>query len=174
MKTDMIPCWDGHPDTLAKWVLKLNHLAERSSRIFDQLGQLVPTRLEKEADSWFWSLPLSYRNDAMKDWGTLNKVICSYFMNRAWLDRQKSRANKAHYREPTHSSESPTAYYIRKSELLLLVYQMNDSESMMEIMNGAPTFWRTIIDPHRCRNLVEFASAIKYYEESLENTLFQG
>ena len=95
-------------------------------------------------------------------------------MNRVWLDRQKSRANKVHYREPGHSSESPTAYYIRKSELLLLVYQMNNSEIMMEIMNGAPTFWGTIIDPHCCWNLVEFAAAIKYYEESLENTPFQG
>jgi len=86
MKANMIPRWDGHPDTLAKWILKLNHLAECSSHIFDQLGQLVPSCLEKEADSWFWSLPLSYRNNAMKDWGTLREVICSYFMNRAWLD----------------------------------------------------------------------------------------
>jgi len=51
---------------------------------------------------------------------------------------------------------------------------MNDLEIMMEIMNEAPTLWRTIIDPHCCRNLVEFASAIKYYKESLENTSFQG
>ena len=174
LKTEAIPRWDGHPDSLAKWVLKLNHLAERSKQIFKQLGQLVPTRLEKEADQWFWSLPVDYRRVAMTDWGTLRDVICSYFMNRAWLDRQKSRANKAHYREPGYSSESPTSYYIRKSELLLLVYRMNDSEIMMEMMNGAPAFWRTIIDPHRCRNLVEFASAIKYYEESLENTPFQG
>ena len=83
MKANVIPRWDGHPDTLAKWILKLNHLAERGSCIFNQLGQLVPTHFEKEADSWFWSLPLSYRNNAMKDWGTLHEVICSYFMNRA-------------------------------------------------------------------------------------------
>jgi hypothetical protein len=93
-------------------------------------------------------------------------------MNRNWLDRQKGRANKAYYREPGHSSESPTTFFIRKSELLSLVYKMSDSEIIMEVMNSAPAFWSTIIDPHRCRDLIEFSAAIKYHEVSLEHSPF--
>ncbi|KIJ47571.1 hypothetical protein M422DRAFT_248564 [Sphaerobolus stellatus SS14] len=30
LKSDSIPTWDGNEDTLARWILKMNHLAERS------------------------------------------------------------------------------------------------------------------------------------------------
>jgi len=77
LKPDAIPKWDGNPDTIAKWILKINHLADRSVKIFQQLGELVPTRLEYDADLWFGSLPLDYQTQAMIDWGTLRDVICS-------------------------------------------------------------------------------------------------
>lgn len=89
-------------------------------------------------------------------------------MNRTWLDKQKSRANKAHFREPGHVNETPEAYYIRKTGLLNLVYSYSDSEIILEVMEGAPLFWSTIIDPHRYQNLVEFASALKYHEDALQ------
>lgn len=172
LKPEIVPKWDGDPDTLARWIIKINNLAERSTKLYDQLGDIVPTRLEKEADSWFWSLPLDYRRSITQNWGSLRTAIGSYYMNRPWLDKQKSRANKSHYREPGHSQESPTAYFIRKSELLNLVYSYSDSEIMMEVMEGAPKFWATILDPHRCKNLIEFAEAIKYHEDALQTTQF--
>ena len=175
LKHDIIPKWDGNPDTLVKWINKINNLSERSEQIYVQLGQLVPTRLERDADLWYWSLSSQERRAACKDWGTLRDLICSFYMNRAWLDKQKGRANRAHYRESGHTNESPMNYYIRKTELLNLVYTMSDSELMMEVMNNAPKFWTTILDPHRCRNLSEFTAAIKYHEEALqEEPLIQG
>ncbi|KIJ32725.1 hypothetical protein M422DRAFT_265484 [Sphaerobolus stellatus SS14] len=148
LKSDTIPTWNGNEDTLAKWILKVNHLAERSRQVYDQLGALVPTRLLKDADAWFWSLPMEYQNQAMTDWGTLRSIICSYYMNRFWFDRQKGRANKAHYREPGFAFETPFNYYIHKSEMIRMVYILTDSEIMMEVMDSAPSSWNTIIDPH--------------------------
>jgi hypothetical protein len=63
-------------------------------------------------------------------------------------------------------------YFIRKSELLQLVYNLSDSEVIMEVMDGAPPSWATIIGPHHCRHLVEFSAAIKYHELYLENQPF--
>lgn len=171
LKPEIIPRWDGDPDTIAKWINKVNNLAERSPKIYNQLGEIVPTRLEKEADAWFWSLPLDHRREITQNWGTLRTAIGSYYMNRSWLDKQKSRANKAHYREPGHSTETPTAYFIRKSDLLNLVYSYSDAEIMMEIMEGAPRFWATVLDPHRCKDLVEFSAAIKYHEDVLSHSI---
>ncbi|KIJ51022.1 hypothetical protein M422DRAFT_158736, partial [Sphaerobolus stellatus SS14] len=48
-----------------------------------------------------------------------------------------------------------------------MVYILTDSEIMMEVMDGAPSSWTTIIDPHRCSDLVDFASALKYHETDL-------
>ena len=53
LKLDNIPSWDGDPDTLAKWILKINTISEESTTVFTQLGHLVPKRLERDADSWF-------------------------------------------------------------------------------------------------------------------------
>ncbi|KIJ28970.1 hypothetical protein M422DRAFT_269669 [Sphaerobolus stellatus SS14] len=67
MKPENIPSWDGDPDKLARWILKMNKLAERSQQVFIQLGELVPTRLEKDAYLWFWALPWEYRDEIMKE-----------------------------------------------------------------------------------------------------------
>ncbi|GJJ15886.1 hypothetical protein Clacol_010164 [Clathrus columnatus] len=170
LKPDSVPKWNGDPDLLANWIIKLNNLADRSEKVFRQRGEIVPTRLEDEADAWFWCQSSQFRRNAMENWGTLRTAIASYFMNRSWLDKQKMRANRAHYREQGHSTESPTAYYIRKLGLLNLVYNLSDSEIMMEIMDGAPRFWSTIIDTQRCLNLVEFAATINYHEEVLQSS----
>ncbi len=88
-------------------------------------------------------------------------------MNRAWLERQKSIANNARFRDATHSSETPSDYYIRKSQLLSLVHSLSDSELIMEIMNGAPTSWNTILTTHLYGSAVEFQSAVKFHENLL-------
>ena len=44
------------------------------------------------------SLPLSYCQEANLNWKTIRDVIGVYYMNRAWLDRQKARATCAAFR----------------------------------------------------------------------------
>ena len=95
-------------------------------------------------------------------------------MNRAWKDRQKTRALKAYYRERGCSGETPSEYYVRKTELLMYVLKLNDSKLIMEIMNGAPSFWHTVIDTHRCATAMDFQTAIKYHEESLLHSPFSS
>ena len=46
---EMVPEWDGNLDTLAPWILKVNHLAQRSTTVFSQLGEIIPLRLHKGA-----------------------------------------------------------------------------------------------------------------------------
>ena len=174
LRTDSVPEWDGDPDTLSHWIAKINHLAQRSSTVYRQLGQIIPLRLRKNAEKWFFSLPLSIRDKATVNWDAVRETICVYYMNRAWMDRQKTRATRAYYREPGHFSETPSEYYVRKAELLLLVYGLSDSELILEVMNGAPAFWHTVIDAHRCASAVEFQTAIKYHEESLLRSPFSS
>jgi hypothetical protein len=69
-------------------------------------------------------------------------------------------------------NETPSEYYVRKTKLLRLVSKLTDSELIMEIMNGAPAYWHTVIDAHRCADAVEFQSAIKYHQESLSHPPF--
>ena len=174
LRASDIPEWNGNPDTLAKWLKRVTQISERSYHVFRQLGSLVPQRLTESAEVWYWSIPVEKRREIEADWGTLRQAIRSYYMNRSWLDKQKARANKASYRDSENHQESPSEYYIRKVELLTLVYNMTDSELIMEIMNGAPSSWVNILNPHFYNTLVEFQEAVKYHEESLMRMELDG
>ncbi len=167
LKPEIIPEWDGDPDSLALWILKINALSKRSAIIFDQLGEFVPIRLRKEAETWYYSLPSDYRRHIETNWDTLKDAIGAYYMNRSWLDKQKARANRAYYRESGHTLERPSDYYIRKSQLLTLVYSLTDSEIIMEVMNNAPSGWTSILTTHLYSTVVEFQSALKFHEDAL-------
>lgn len=172
LRPDIVPEWDGDSDTLASWILKVNHLARRSDTIFKQLGEIVPLRMRASAEKWFFSLPLSYRQEISTDWKTLKNAIGSFYMNRAWLDKQKARASNASFRESGYNSESPSEYYIRKSELLRLVNKLTDSELILEVMAGAPEYWSAILDIQRYETAVDFQTAIKYHESALAHPPF--
>jgi hypothetical protein len=148
-------------------MLKINDIARESSTVFRQLGRVVPKRLEGDAEIWYWSLPTNYRAEIEKDWDTLRKAFATYFLNRKWLDRQRGRANKASYRESGHYRETPSEYFIRKTELLNTVYNLDDSEVIMEVVDGAPSTWNTILTTQMYRDIVEFQSAIRYHEDAL-------
>ena len=90
LKMDAIPTWDGSPDSLRRWFLKLNSLSRRSEIIFKQLGTLVPTRLTGNAETWYYSQSVETRERIEDNWGTLRAAIGEYYMNRAFLDKQKA------------------------------------------------------------------------------------
>ena len=166
-KLDAIPEWDGDADTLGAWIIKINTLSRRSAQIYQQLGSLVPMRFKKSAEAWYFSLPNNFRANSEQNWGTLKATIAGYFMNRNWISRQKELAEKARYRQSGHSSETPSEYYIRKTQLLSLVYHLTDVEMIEMIMRGAPDLWTSILTTHLLSNLVEFQAALKFHEESL-------
>ena len=88
-------------------------------------------------------------------------------MNRAFLDKQKARANRAVYRDANNGRETPSEYVIRKLELLQFVYNYTDRELINEIMEGAPSYWTPVITPHLFQNLEEFQLSVKFHEDSL-------
>ena len=166
-KMDVVPTWDGNTTTLANWLLKINLLAKRSKVIFDQLGSIVPQRFRGSAEDWFYSLPESTRDTIQVNWNTLKDAIRVHYMNRHWLDLQKAKANKVKYREAGYTRESPSEYFIRKLQLLELVFDYSDAELIAEIMAGAPVLWNTILNPRQCLRVTDLQNIIKYYEETL-------
>ncbi|KAJ7148468.1 hypothetical protein C8R43DRAFT_1129106 [Mycena crocata] len=174
LKYDTVPTWDGNTDTIIRWLLKINDIARESTTVFRQLGRVVPKRLEGKAEIWYWSLPIAYRAEIEENWDTLCKAFSTYFLNRKWLDRQRGRANKAAYRDYGHVNETPSEYYIRKTELLNTVYTLDDSEIIMEVMDGAPALWNTILTTQMYEDAVQFQSAIRYHEDALLKLGFKG
>ena len=167
LKLSDVPQWDGNTDTIILWLSKINNLARYSAKIHDQLGSIVPRRLQGAAEGWYWSLPLSYRNKIEVSWTTLKAAISRYYMNRKWLDKQKARATRAYYQEAGYHRETPSEYYIRKGELLNTVYSLDDSELILEIMEGAPACWNTILTTQLYVDAVEFQEAIRFHEDNL-------
>ncbi|THV00441.1 hypothetical protein K435DRAFT_597783, partial [Dendrothele bispora CBS 962.96] len=164
---DAVPKWDGNMDTIIRWINQINDLARKSPTMYKQLGQVIPRRLEGKAEVWYYSLPLSYRATVEESWSTMRNAIADYWMNRKWFYDQKRKANHASYRELGHEQETPSEYFIRKNDLLTTVYDLSDSEIIMEVMNGAPANWATILTTQLYETAVEFQSAIRYHEDIL-------
>ncbi|KAE9382996.1 hypothetical protein BT96DRAFT_844737, partial [Gymnopus androsaceus JB14] len=167
LKFDAVPTWDGDTNTIVKWITKINDLAKYSSDVQKQLGSVVPRRLEGSASTWFYSLPKNHRNFLETDWRNLRKEIASYYMNRRWMETMRRKATRASYRETGHTRETPSEYYIRKCDLLTTVYELDDSELIMEVMDGAPTNWTIVLSPRTYETAMELQSAIRYYEDTL-------
>jgi hypothetical protein len=147
--------------------LQINEIALRSASVFKGLGDIVPTRFKERALSWWYSLEDNHRLKVSANWDSLKDEIRTYWMNQAWIERTQRKALRARYREPGNSTESPTEYYIRKYELISLVYNFTPSQIMMEVLQRAPRLWSTILNPQNYSTLAEFQTAIKYHEDLL-------
>jgi hypothetical protein len=70
----------------------------------------------------------------MEDWGTLRRKIRGYWMTQAWVTKTQDRALKAAFRESGHNKESPTEFFLRKHDLLSLVYNFTPAQFMDEYL----------------------------------------
>jgi hypothetical protein len=159
--------WDGNPDTPADWVIGINNLSNWSTAIFNGLGKVIPLQLTGRVKDWYDTQPRRYHEQITQDWHTMHVAISEFFMNRPWLDKQKNKAIKAHFRDINQSSESPLDYIIRKWKLLSMTYLLSDTELILEVMNGAPQYWRTVIDTSMMTTFQQLQISIKHHEEIL-------
>jgi hypothetical protein len=167
LKPESVPQWDGNINTLARWISKVNRISEASTAVHQELGAIVPRRLTHTAETWYYSIPDRTRRKVEANWDTLKKAVLDYWMNHAWLESQKIRANQARYREATHSKESPSEYLIRKLDLISLVYDYTDSETIRLVMAEAPDIWQSILNVQFYSTITEFQNAVKFHEETL-------
>ncbi|THU95721.1 hypothetical protein K435DRAFT_588146, partial [Dendrothele bispora CBS 962.96] len=164
---ETVPTWNGDTNTIVRWLNEINDIARYSTDIRTQLGSVIPRRLQGNAKTWYYSLPRKHRDYLEKDWKLLRKAIAEYYMNRKWAEVMRKKANRARYRETGHTRETPSEYYIRKVELLNTAYDLDDSEIISEVMEGAPANWSTILTTQSYDTGMDFQSAIKYHEDTL-------
>ncbi|THU86127.1 hypothetical protein K435DRAFT_868588 [Dendrothele bispora CBS 962.96] len=68
LKHDTVPQWDGNTDSIIRWILKVNDLASYSPAVNQQLGSIVPRRLQGTAEVWYFSIPLAKRRKLEESW----------------------------------------------------------------------------------------------------------
>jgi hypothetical protein len=173
LKVDIVPTWDGDEIALGKWIAQVNELAQRSKSVFEGLGDVVPTRFKDKAREWWYSLDEYDRLVSSKNWYTLRERIRTYWMNQSWINRMQSKAIRARFREPGHGNESPSEYYIRKVELITLVYNFTHKQIINEILKTAPTIWQSVLQPMNLHSLQQFQTALKFNEENLNQLVEQ-
>ncbi|KIY61400.1 hypothetical protein CYLTODRAFT_320961, partial [Cylindrobasidium torrendii FP15055 ss-10] len=162
-----VPTWDGNEDAIVRWLIKVDDIARMGEDVAVRLGTWVPKRLTDDAEAWYYSLPRNVRNTAEEAWESLRSTITDYWMNRKWWEKQKKRARTAHYREQGHSNETPAQYFIRKADLLNVAFDLDDSETISEIMSGAPDAWETILNSQLYETPVELQNAMRYHDQTL-------
>ena len=69
----MVPQWDGNPDILARWISKINCLANNLPEINEELGKIVPQRFTNFAKTWYYSIPDVEHIRIEENWTTLKK-----------------------------------------------------------------------------------------------------
>ncbi|KAJ3007678.1 hypothetical protein NUW54_g3453 [Trametes sanguinea] len=164
---EVVPTWDGDTSTLARWILRVNSISKKSATVRQQLGAVVPQRLTGDAEVWYYSLPEDVREDCERDWENIREEIGAYYMNRAWVEKTRKQALAIRYRESGSGRELPSQYFIRKRELLELVYDNSESELISEIIAGAPLSWRTVLTPRLYQTTTDLQQAIKLHEDDL-------
>jgi hypothetical protein len=169
LKVDIVPTWDGDDSTIGQWLMQVNDIANRSRSVFVGLGTVVPTRFKGRALEWWYSLDSADRIAYSFDWGTLRDCIRSYWMNQSWITKTQDRALKASFREPGHTKESPTEFFIRKYELISLVYNYTPAQFMDEFLKKTPANWFPVLNPSFFQDLNQFHAAIN--EEHLERMI---
>ncbi|KAG7096174.1 hypothetical protein E1B28_006847 [Marasmius oreades] len=92
LKQEVVPIWDGNTDSIVRWISKVNDLARYGKKVRQQLGSIVPRRLQGSAEIWYFSLSKETRLDLEADWKHLRQRIVDYYMNRKWLNNVRSRA----------------------------------------------------------------------------------
>ncbi|THH16803.1 hypothetical protein EUX98_g9240, partial [Antrodiella citrinella] len=167
LKIDIVPTWDGNSDKLATWISRVNTISKKSKTVCRQLGTIVPQRLTGDAETWYYSLTDSEREDCERGWDNMRAQIGRFHMNRAWIEKTRRRAMAIHYRDASCPNELPSQYFIRKNEMLSLVYDYSDPELIAEIMGGAPRSWKMILTPRLYDTTTELQNAIKVHEEDL-------
>ena len=167
LKPDIISTWDGDDEVLGSWIRQINELSEKSASLFVGLGDIVPTRFKGKAKDWWYSLSEEDRRFSSQNWSTLRERIRTYWMNQAWINKMQSKALRSRFRESGHGNESPTEYFIRKSELLTLVYNFTPKQIVHEILKTAPAIWHGILQPANLQSLSQLQSALRYNEENL-------
>ncbi|KAI0366784.1 hypothetical protein BV20DRAFT_911633, partial [Pilatotrama ljubarskyi] len=164
---EIVPTWDGNPDKLARWILRVNSIAKKSTTVRQQLGSVVPQRFTGDAEIWYFSLPERVREECETDWEDIRQEIGRYYMNRSWYEKARKQALAIRFRDTDNSRESPSQYFIRKKELLDLVFSYSESELISEIMAGAPLAWKTILAFKSYQTTAELQNAIKMHEDDL-------
>jgi hypothetical protein len=166
-KVTDVPTWDGDDETLLTWLETLDQLADQSQNIFDELGRVLPQRLLSRAREWFYAHSRAQQEYIQTSWQTFKVAISTHFMNRHWFEKMKLRTYRMRYRQRGQESETPSDYFHRKLKMLQLLFDNNEAENIMEIMNGAPQFWTLIIDTSRVNTITELQDHIRYHEDQL-------
>jgi hypothetical protein len=167
LKPEEIPEWDGHPDTLMKWIKQVQEIANRSQFCHQQLGTMIPGRLKGRAQNWYNFLPPLYKEQIKQNWDTFRIAMATHFLNINWYNNQKAKALNARYRQPGFERERPTDFFYRKLELLQNVHDWTDQELIQEILNSAPDYWRTIVNTTDLVDLIRLQDALQYHEHTL-------
>ena len=135
--------------------------------MYNDLGLIAPLRLTDAAQRWYYALEPSWQRYVQRDWGSFRLAVSTYFMNQQWLDKMKGRIYRMRYRQRGHESETPSDYFHRKLRLIQLVFDLTPSEIIMEIMNGAPQYWKVLIDTQRITTIRDLQDYIQFHQENL-------
>jgi hypothetical protein len=166
---DLIPEWDGDPDTLMKWLQTLSKLEARGIQMANQLPKIVPFRLTDDAKSWFDQFSGAEQLFLMNHWDNFKEVMCRFFWTPTWVANAKSKALAAKYRDSSHSRETPSQFLMRKKELIDMVHQWNDVDIIAEIAKSAPNQWRTIVNHEEMTEWSSYFAKIKEQEDLLQD-----
>src|SRR5258706_8354668 len=167
IKVSDIPTWDGNGDTILDWLDYLNHISYLNLRVYNDLGLIAPLRLTDAAERWFYALDPPQQQYIQQNWGNFRRALSTYFMNPQWFNRMKARTLRMRYGQKGHEQELPSDYFHRKLRMIQEVFVQTPSETIMEIMNGAPRYWSILIDTSRINTIADLQYHIKYREDQL-------
>lgn len=142
LKSNDIPEFSGHEDTIIRYLSDMFELCRRGSRIRKDLGKIAPSRFIDNAEAAWSATSVTAREihgasfDAFLNW------IVTMFMQNSWRQREESRYLAQSYRESGHRQETALQYFCRRWVYAeFLRFGMTDAAKLDEILRGSPRGW---------------------------------
>jgi len=88
-------------------------------------------------------------------------------MNQQWLDKMKGQICCMRYQQKGHKNKFPTDYFYCKQHGIKEVFTLTPSETIMEVMNSTPHYWKVLIDTAQITTVLKLQDLLKFHEENL-------
>jgi len=139
LKPETVPAVGWKCRHLARWLNKINRLADGSVDVHRELGKIVPRRFTGSAETWYYSIPDYECVKGEVNWSCLGRLFQRYWMNQSLARKAKnSKPIKPDSGKSVTSARVPSEYIIRKLELIGLVYNLHRFGTIQAIMEEIP------------------------------------
>ena len=171
IKQDLLPRWDGSPNTAVDYFLKIQQLAALEGDLPEALGYWLWMNLEDGSDIKNWFATLTFPEQAHMRSHYINYLrgIKDGYLGEAWQSKINRVYEGQYFRQVGHEKELPKTFIIHRIMYtrMLTSAKPGGTLEISLIMRKAPLSWKTILVMPSIKSTKALYTKVVDYEDDL-------